>query len=138
MPIPGRKPKPPEERRNRVQPRHDWTEVEAVAFEGAPELPPKRGSWSRSARRWWQAISTMPHCCLWEPADWQFAFDTALLAAAFYAGDVRLATELRQRERVMGTTVDARRDLRIRYVEPRPAGVALVDNIADYRRELKE
>jgi hypothetical protein len=28
--------------------------------------------------------------------------------------------ELRQREKIMGTTVDSRRDLRIRYIDPEP------------------
>lgn len=81
----------------------------------------------------------MPHCCLWDEADWQFAFDTALLAAAFHRGELRRATELRQRERIMGTTVDARRDLRIRYVDPKaielPESVRAID---DYRRMLSE
>ena len=31
----------------------------------------------------------------------------------------RLASELRNREKVLGTTIDSRRDLRIRYTEPR-------------------
>jgi hypothetical protein len=46
--------------------------------------------------------------------------------------------ELRQRERILGTTVDARRDLRIRYVDPEveePA-IALVANIDDRRARL--
>jgi hypothetical protein len=33
-------------------------------------------------------------------------------------GSVTAMSELRQREKIMGTTVDARRDLRIQYVEP--------------------
>jgi hypothetical protein len=41
-------------------------------------------------------------------------------------------SELRQREKIMGTTVDARRDLRIQYVEPQllesvPAAVISID-----------
>jgi hypothetical protein len=81
----------------------------------------------------------MPHASLWTEADWQFALDTAEVAAAFHDGDTKMAVELRQREKILGTTLDARRDLRIRYVEPRPeeerAGVTA---IADYRRELEE
>ena len=53
-------------------------------------------------------------------------------------GDTRQAGELRQREKIMGTTLDARRDLRIRYVEEaakteKPALVA----IEGYRKELE-
>jgi hypothetical protein len=81
----------------------------------------------------------MPHCILWDEADWQFALDTASVAAAFHGGDMKQAVELRQREKVMGTTLDARRDLRIRYVEAvqeeeRPAIAA----IEDYRKALRE
>ncbi len=44
--------------------------------------------------------------------------DTAIVAAAFHSGSVAAAAELRQREKILGTTLDARRDLRIRYVDP--------------------
>lgn len=87
----------------------------ALGLAAARTIP---SEWPRETRRWWRAISHMPHCVLWSDADWQFALDTALVAATFHAGDVRAAVELRQRERVLGTTADARRDLRIRYVEP--------------------
>ena len=33
----------------------------------------------------------------------------------YTGGPIGLATELRNRERVLGTTIDSRRDLRIRY-----------------------
>jgi hypothetical protein len=81
-----------------------------LAAQAAPSYPP-------ATRRWWRAVSTMPHCSLWLEADWQFALDTAAIAAAFHNGNHRLAGELRAREKVMGTTADARRDLRIRYVD---------------------
>jgi hypothetical protein len=47
-------------------------------------------------------------------------------------GSVSAMSELRQREKIMGTTVDARRDLRIQYVEPQilesvPAAVINID-----------
>ena len=44
-------------------------------------------------------------------------------------------TELRIREKQLGVTMDARRDLRIRYVEPRPeqTRAAGVTNLDDYR-----
>ena len=81
----------------------------------------------------------MPHCALWGEEDWAFAIDTAYISAAFHAGDIKAATELRQREKVMGTTLDARRDLRIRYVpagtvDAASAGVMAID---DYRARLR-
>lgn len=49
------------------------------------------------------------------------------------------AAELRLRERAMGTTEDARRDLRIRYVSATPEEQedAGVTSLADYRASLE-
>ena len=48
----------------------------------------------------------------------------------------RFGTELRNREEVLGTTLDYLRALRIRYVEAQPdCGAAGVATIADYRRD---
>ena len=77
----------------------------------------------------------MPHCTLWGPAEWDFALDAIELAAQFHEGDTRVATELRNREKVLGTTGDFRRDLRIRYVDPK-AEVSTGENVTsldDYR-----
>lgn len=131
MPAAGRKPNQGQPIRHRTKPVHDWTEVDAAPYEGAPSLP---GRASKAVQQWWAAVSTMPHCVLWDASDWQFAMDTARIAAAFYRGNLKAATELRQREKVMGTTVDARRDLRIRYVEApidAPAGVTAIDEYRD-------
>lgn len=100
--------------------------------------------WPVETLRWWQAISRMPHCVVWAHSDWQFALDTAVIAAAFHAGDYRLASELRQREKVLGTTVDARRDLRIRYLhldnddEVASEDLASVTVMADYKRMVDQ
>ena len=121
MPAAGRKPNVGQPVRHRVRPVHDWIEVERVVFAGGPKLPvhqPNGKLWPKSTRRWWQVVSAMPHCVLWDDGDWQFALDTAVIAAAFHDGDMRVTTELRQREKILGTTLDARRDLRIRYVDP--------------------
>ena len=100
--------------------------------------------WPAATLRWWRAISRMPHCVVWTASDWQFALDTAVIAAAFHAGDYRLAAELRQREKVLGTTVDARRDLRIRYLDPDSEDevtgedLASVTVMADYKRMVTD
>ena len=117
MPVAGRKPKPDGQKRNRVKPVHDWVEVADVPFAGR-ELP--FDVTLERTRQWWAGVSSMPHCVLWSESDWQFAFDTALIAAEFHAGEAKLAGELRMREKVLGTTVDFRRDLRIRYVDAAP------------------
>lgn len=108
----------------------------ALGLQSARGVPER---WPAETRRWWRAVSRMPHASLWTDSDWQYALDTACVAAAFHAGDARMAAELRQREKVLGTTQDARRDLRLRYVEPEPegeaAGVAVMDR---YRKMAAE
>jgi hypothetical protein len=148
MPVAGRKPKSPGQARNRNTPVHDWTEVEDVPYEGTPPVEPpesrplvdKDGAVLElplhpQARAWWDGVRRMPHCVLWSDSDWRFAADTALVADAFYYGRTSAAVELRQREKILGTTVDSRRDLRIRYVEPAPelAEDAGVTHLDDYR-----
>ena len=146
MPVAGRKPKPQGQARNRAKPTHEWTEVADVPFNGPrPELPKKRRvtlpfgdtkdiKIHDLTREWWSTVSQMPHCALWTDSDWRYAISTALVADAFHYGHTPSATELARREKVLGTTVDARRDLRIRYVEPKPDGPASeVTSLDDYR-----
>jgi hypothetical protein len=136
VPAAGRKPKPPGQAVNRNKPTHDWTEVSRVPFEGGPDLPPADPPWPTATVRWWESVRRMPHAVLWDESDWIFAVDTALIHSALHKGDVRVATELRNREKVLGTTMDFRRDLRIRYVEPEPEAAtpaAPVTKLDDYR-----
>lgn len=137
MPVAGRKPKPQGQARNRMPATHEWTEVERVPFEGGPDLPDMRSDgrrWAERTRAKWDAWRSMPHCKLWGLAEWDFALDSIELAALVHDGEPRHATELRNREKVLGTTLDYLRDLRIRYVElavnDTPADVARMD---DYR-----
>ena len=139
MPVGGTKPKPDGQKRNRVKPTFEWTEVPDVPFKGRP-LPARQPGgtpWPPWTKQWWAAISRMPHCVLWTEADWRYALDTAVVAAKFHSGEIRAATELRNREKLLGNTFDSRRDLRIRYVDPNkrdePAGVT---NLDDYRAAL--
>lgn len=103
-------------------PNGDWTLVVDVAFKapkrrdlpklllGAPIRP--------EVRKWWNNLKAMPHCVLWSESDWDYAFDTAVLKQGFYDEPrATLAAEVRHREDQMGTTVEARRKLGIRYVE---------------------
>lgn len=136
MPVTGRKPKPVGESRNRTSPTHDWTEVENVPFADGPDLPDFRSDgrrWSDRTKRKWDAWRAMPHCKLWGPAEWDFALDSIELAALVHDGEPKWNTELRNRERVLGTTADFLRDLRIRYVEPKQVTLAPVVNADDFR-----
>lgn len=152
MPVRGTKQKPEDEKRNRVQPRHDWIDVANAPFDGRPpvSLPAKRRlrlpdgvtevRLHSQTRAWWRAISRMPHCVLWTESDWRFALETALLVDDVFQGDTGKAGELRQREKILGTTMDARRDLRIRYVDPEPeqdtTDDSTVTRLSDRRKRL--
>jgi hypothetical protein len=61
--------------------------------------------------------------------------DTIDLAAAAFAdgAKVGLWTELRYREKQLGTCWSARQDMRIRYTEPSNAAPASVSKLDDYR-----
>jgi hypothetical protein len=109
------------------------TGLNSLGLAAARAIP---AEWPEQTLRWWETVSHMPHCRLWSDADWRFAVDTALVAAVFHAGDARVAAELRHRERIMGTTGDALRDLRIRYVDDAPEQVdnATVTAMDAYRR----
>jgi hypothetical protein len=142
VPVTGRKPKPEDQRRNHHKPTYEWVEVPDVPFKGAPKLAPRQPNgeaWPTRTKQWWAAVSSMPHCVLWTETDWQYAFDTALVAAKFHNGEMRMAAELRNREKLLGNTFDSRRDLRIRYVDPAPAEsvpTGKVSSLEDRRRRL--
>lgn len=109
----------------------DWTDVPNRPYEGvSPDLPrlPNRRRYHELVVQWWEMVRHMPHCRTWAPTDWQYAVETALLKHFFWTdalstdGDVKItaAQEIRRREDNMGTTEEARRKLRIRYVEVDP------------------
>jgi hypothetical protein len=113
----GALPKPPDQRVSRYRP-IGWVDVPNVKYTGEkPDLP---DDVPQLTREWWDVISSMPHCILWHPSEWQLALDTALLHAAFVKGDLARAAELRKWEHALGVTMDARRAQRIRYVDPLP------------------
>ena len=146
MAVPGRQPRPAAQKRNRVQSTVEWVEVADVPYTGdRPELPTSRTIVTRDGQeqvtlqpmteRWWEIVTAMPHCKLWSQADWMFALSTAIVADAAFCGIASAQTELRNREKVMGTTAEYRRALRIRYTDPKPSDqpAAEVTNLDDYR-----
>lgn len=157
MGVAGAKPKADRSQiRHRIPPVHEWTDVEEVPFTGAPALRDREtqvswadagvagvGGWPESTLAWWKDISRMPHAKLWKESDWRFALDTAEIhARTMEAWRGYTGTELRNREKILGVTGDARRDLRIRYVPPKTQAerdaderraAAGVVNIADYQ-----
>lgn len=147
MAVPGRQPKPEGQKRHRNVSDVEWVEVEDVPYDGPrPEFPTTRVIITRNGKQiedilpatrdWWDVVTTQPHCKLWSKADWQFALTTVQVADAAFCGIASAMTELRNREKVMGTTVEYRRALRIRYkpvadVQADPAGVTKIDDYRD-------
>lgn len=154
MPIHGVVPKPRDEIRHRVPAVHEWIDVPDSEFTRGPAIRnrerPSGEPWPRAALERWNVWRRMPHARLWTRADWAFAFDAIELFAQIWEGRVDLngdrikswqasiMHELRDREKVMGTTIDYRRSLRIRYVAADTSAAAgsagTVANIADYRQ----
>jgi len=130
--------------------RVEWVDVENVPYNGPkPEMPLERQAMLKNGEitvvpmgqptvDWWDAVSFMPHCSLWTATDWQFALDTSKIHSAAQSGSIPANVELRQREKIMGTTFEARRDLRIRYVEIEQETTQLtaVSNMTDRRQRL--
>ncbi|MDJ0338255.1 hypothetical protein [Cryobacterium sp. PH31-O1] len=125
MAVPGREPTANPVHRN--TPQVGWTDVPDKPFSGKrPTLPKTRTvvidaepvalPMSPLTVEWWNVVSTMPHCALWTASDWLLAQSTAFLFDVFAAGTHTVAAELRRREQELGTTAEARRKLRIRYV----------------------
>lgn len=117
----------PKEDRSQIRhrnPVHEFDEIPDVAWDG-PALPARYrfdkagqervAEWPSATKRWWESVRTMPHCKRWTASDWEFAFTTAEQHAKTQERGVGY-TELRQREFKMGTTLDARNAMRIRYV----------------------
>lgn len=154
MAIAGAKPKEDRSQirhRNPIAEGTEWRDVVAVPFDGPelgdrpqpgvsldrPRYVPDDAGWPEATERWWEAVRTMPHAILWDLAEWETARAAAEAHARFVEGWKGCASgsELRQREKQLGMTHDARRDLRIRYipVKTKPAagtGDALPANVA--------
>lgn len=144
MPVPGTKPtadRSQVRRRNAPLPGTEWTDVEDVPHDGpklgtrpAPAVAGLDGPpigvditrWPEATLEWWEAVRTMPHAALWSRAEWATARSAAETHARFVEGWKGCASgaELRQREKLLGMSADALRDLRIRYVEPKNAPAA--------------
>jgi hypothetical protein len=128
MAAPGTKPKPPGQALHR-NPTLEWTDVVDVPFDGeSPDLP--EGDWSSFTVRWWDVVRRLPHAINWHAGDWLSAIECAAVVEKTWENPT---AELRIREKALGLTTDALRDLRIRYVKADDASGDNVTKISDYR-----
>lgn len=106
-----------------------WIDVVNAPYDGPGserDLPPLPGGmqWLPQVTGWWEIVRVMPHCRLWAASDWLFALTTAYQWqdwwSNFFGGAIpaSASTELRRREDQMGYTLEARRKLGIRYIDP--------------------
>lgn len=115
MPTRGRPPKDEGQRINRVPLQHTYLTIPNVPYE--PTAAQKRCPVPNAhtlTKAWWAMVSTLPHARQWGEGEWAFARATCFVHEDFITKRT-LAKELRDRERAIGTTEDARRALRIRY-----------------------
>lgn len=110
---------------------HEWREYLNTPNIDAPPLPPRNiamgdgaptsgglGRWPDRTMSWYRAVSRMPHTRDWTREDWEFCWDVAEQHARFHEGWKGYGgSELRLCRRMLGDTWDARRDLRIRYLD---------------------
>jgi len=121
MALPGRAPKDVRLGRGLSA---EWTEVPNTPFTGpSPELSDDV-DWDPRVRSWWQMVRRMPHAVLWSEMDWHEALVTAYMWQDWYSdffaeGSIHAnkSTEIRRRCDNLGTSMEARRKLRIRYVD---------------------
>ncbi|MET0701663.1 MAG: hypothetical protein ABWY93_18590 [Mycobacterium sp.] len=129
----------PPQRENKVgrTANNGWTEIPDQPYTGPSlELPPLPGQmvWLPQVEAWWEQIRSMPHCVLWTATDWMFALETAYMKldwwSEYFGGAVHAnkATEIRRREDQIGTTLEARRKLLIRYVPVETMPIAGADD----------
>jgi hypothetical protein len=102
-------------------PNYKFTDYPNVPYTGPIAVDPGP-DWPLETQQWWGFVSAMPHCAAWAPTDWQYAKDTGHIHARWTEtrSDKYLA-ELRQREAKMGTTLDARFAIRVRWIDPNEA-----------------
>jgi hypothetical protein len=105
-----------------------------------PDLAPGDEPWPERTVAWWRMWGESPQAKarMFSASDWSELMDTAVLHARFWAGDVKVAPELRLRVAKFGATMEDRARLRIQFAAAdeadakRPAA-PVSDRYADLR-----
>lgn len=90
-------------------------EMVRVSADGEPRGPelPDNVAWPAQTLKWWDTWRRSPQAVPMTDTDWDFLLDTALLHAAYWQGDMKVAPELRLRVAKFGATVEDRQRLRL-------------------------
>lgn len=105
----GPKPKENAVRRNK----HPHAQTLSSGSQEGRALPPGLGVRTAGAKRFWKTWATSPQAGKWAETDWAELEITTKLVDEFYAGDTKLAGEIRQRVAKWGATVEDRARLRM-------------------------
>ena len=122
----GPPPKPADRRARRNS---DPTGLRVIVAEAAeqPKLPTRLPGVTDAAgkpvampaqtRRWWKMWGDSPLSDEFTETDWSELLDTAVIHGRFWAGEVKLAAELRLRVAKFGATPEDRARLRITFAQ---------------------
>lgn len=80
-------------------------------------------SWPAATRDWWAMLEFHPLAGEFTEMDWSYLLDTARIHAAFWAGSMSQAAELRLREAKYGFTPEDRARLRLSFAQASSAEV---------------
>lgn len=101
-----------------IQPAHVVVKPDLPEFDA--QVKPRDGEpymvpfeWPAATRDWWSMLDHHPLANEFFDSDWSYLLDTAMIHAAFWRGDVKVAGELRLREEKYGFTPADRAKLRI-------------------------
>lgn len=78
-------------------------------------------TWPARTQEWWQMWADSPLSAEFTSTDWNELLDTALLHAAYWRGELKLAAELRLRVAKFGATPEDRARLRITFAQANEA-----------------
>lgn len=113
----GPAPKDPSQRRRRNADAIPATTLVDTGETHGPDLPGGI-DWPVVTLAWWETWRRSPQAQMFTETDWDFLVDTALLHARFWAGDEKVAAELRLRVAKFGATPEDRLRLRMMIGDP--------------------
>lgn len=131
----GSAPKARGQRRNHAEPqRGEWVTIAPLAVPVLPGLPRRaglEGPWSLRTKRAWEAWRSDPASGMYGPAEVQGAIDLAYVYEQWVRdGTAALASEIRQRQDILGLSAKGKQDRRWRVAsaaeEEAPAAVTQI------------
>ena len=119
----GPAPKPADQRvrRNADPTALRIVESDPVAQPPLPEVMPDGEGWPEQTVLWWRMWGEDPLSAEFRATDWSELMDTAVIHGRYWAGETKLAGELRLRTGKFGATAEDRARLRIQFAAAQEA-----------------